>query len=73
MKFPLDHDAPEDLSYLSEYLGHDVMPLHKVLATDASDEGVLRLAPATETIFSTWQPASITSDHSRDPAPDASG
>jgi len=43
VKFLLDHDVPEDLSYLLEQLGHDVMLLRKVLATDASDEAALRL------------------------------
>ena len=43
MKFLLDHDVPEDLSYLLEQLGHDVTLLRKALPEDASDEGVLQL------------------------------
>jgi len=44
VKFLLDHDVLEDLIYLLEQLGHGVMLLRKVLATDASDEAVLRFA-----------------------------
>ena len=31
MKFLLDHDVPDDLSYLLEQLGHDVTLLRKAL------------------------------------------
>ena len=44
MKFLLDHDVPEDLSYLLEQLGHDVTLLRKALPEDASDESVLQFA-----------------------------
>ena len=44
MKFLLDHDVPEDLSYILEQLGHDVTFLRHVLPPDASDEAVLRFA-----------------------------
>jgi len=44
VKFLLDHDVPEDLSYLLEQLGHDVILLRKALAEQASDEVVLRFA-----------------------------
>ena len=44
MKFLLDHDFPDDLSYLLEQLGHDVMLLRKALPGDSSDESVLRFA-----------------------------
>jgi predicted nuclease of predicted toxin-antitoxin system len=44
VKFLLDHDVPVDLSYLLEQLGHDVTLLREVLATDSSDEAVLRFA-----------------------------
>jgi predicted nuclease of predicted toxin-antitoxin system len=44
VKFLLDHDVPEDLSYLLEQLGHDVALLRKVLPSDASDQAVLRFA-----------------------------
>ena len=40
----LDHDVPDDLSYLLEQLGHDVTLLRKVLPGDASDEAVLQFA-----------------------------
>jgi len=44
VKFLLDQDVPEDLSYLLEQLGHDVTLLRKALRPDASDEAVLRFA-----------------------------
>ena len=44
MKFLLDHDVPDDLSYLLEQLGHDVTLLRKALPGDFSDEAVLRFA-----------------------------
>jgi predicted nuclease of predicted toxin-antitoxin system len=44
VKFLLDHDVPDDLSYLLEQLGHSVTLLRKVLPGDSSDESVLRFA-----------------------------
>ncbi len=44
MKFLLDHDVPDDLSYFLEQLGHDVTLLRKVIPGDSSDEEVLRFA-----------------------------
>ena len=44
MKFLLDHDVPDDLSYLLEQLGHDVTLLRKALPGDPSDEAVLQFA-----------------------------
>ena len=44
MKFLLDHDVPDDLSYLLEQLGHDVTLLRKALPGDSSDETVLQFA-----------------------------
>ena len=44
MKFLLDHDVPEELSYLLQQLGHDVLLLRKFLPEDVSDESVLRFA-----------------------------
>ena len=44
MKFLLDHDVPDDLSYLVEQLGHNVMLLRKALPGDSSDETVLQFA-----------------------------
>lgn len=44
MKFLLDQDVPEDLSYLLVQLGHNVRLLRKVLQEDASDESVLQFA-----------------------------
>ena len=44
MKFLLDHDVPEDLSYLLQELDHDITLLRKVLPANASDEAVLQFA-----------------------------
>ena len=44
MRFLLDHDVPEDLSYLLEQLGHDVTLLRKALPEDVSDEALLQFA-----------------------------
>ena len=44
MKFLLDHDVPDDLSYLLEQLGHEVTLLRKALSGDSSDEAILRFA-----------------------------
>lgn len=44
MKFLLDHDVPDDLSYLLEQLGHEVVLLRKALPEESSDEAVLRFA-----------------------------
>ncbi len=44
MKFLLDHDVPDDLSYLLKRLGHDVTLLREALPGDSSDEAVLRFA-----------------------------
>ena len=40
----LDHDVPDDLSYLLEQLGHHVTLLRKALPGDSSDEAVLQFA-----------------------------
>ena len=44
MKFLLDHDVPDDLSYLLEQLGHDVTLLRNALPRDSSDEAVFQFA-----------------------------
>jgi predicted nuclease of predicted toxin-antitoxin system len=44
VKFLLDHDVPDDLSYLLEQLGHEVILLRKAIPGDSSDEAVLRFA-----------------------------
>ena len=44
MKFLLDHDVPDDLSYLPEQLGHDVTLLRKALPDDSPDEAVFQFA-----------------------------
>ena len=40
----LDHDVPDDLSYLLEQLGHEVTLLRKALPGNSSDEAVLQFA-----------------------------
>jgi predicted nuclease of predicted toxin-antitoxin system len=44
VKFLLDHDVPDDLSYVLDQLGHDVTLLRKALPGDSSDEAVRRFA-----------------------------
>jgi predicted nuclease of predicted toxin-antitoxin system len=44
VKFLLDHDVPDDLSYLLRQLGHDVTLLRTALPHDSSDEAVFRFA-----------------------------
>lgn len=44
MKFLLDHDVPEDLSYLLGQLRHEVILLRKAPPADAGDEAVLQFA-----------------------------
>jgi predicted nuclease of predicted toxin-antitoxin system len=44
VKFLLDHDVPDDVSYLLEQLGHDVTLLRTALPGDSSDEAVLQFA-----------------------------
>jgi predicted nuclease of predicted toxin-antitoxin system len=44
VKFLLDHDVPDDLSYLLDQLGHDVTLLRNALPGDSSDEAVLQFA-----------------------------
>jgi predicted nuclease of predicted toxin-antitoxin system len=44
VKFLLDHDVPDDLSYLLQELAHEVIFLRKVLPEDAADESVLQFA-----------------------------
>ena len=44
MRFLLDHDVPEDLSYLLKQLGHDITVLRQVLRDESSDEAILEFA-----------------------------
>ena len=53
MKFLLDHDVPDDLSYLLEQLGHDVTLLRRILPVDSPDDAVLALACETGCILLT--------------------
>ena len=53
MKFLLDHDVPDDLSYLLKELGHQVSLLRQVLPHDASDAGVLQCAHENDCLLVT--------------------
>lgn len=53
MKFLLDHDVPDDLSYLLEELSHEVTLLRNVLPEDASDESVLQFAHDSDCVLLT--------------------
>lgn len=44
MKFLLDHDVPEDLTYLLQELGHEILLLRDVLQQEAADPLVLQFA-----------------------------
>ena len=44
MNFLLDHDVPDELSYLLEHLGHQVDRLRDVLPRKASDAAALEYA-----------------------------
>jgi predicted nuclease of predicted toxin-antitoxin system len=44
VKFLFDHDVPEDLTYLLQELGHDVVHLRDVLQQEAADSIVLQFA-----------------------------
>jgi len=53
VKFLLDHDVPDDLSYLLEQLGHEVTLLRKALPGDSSDEAILQFAYAADCVLLT--------------------
>jgi predicted nuclease of predicted toxin-antitoxin system len=44
VKFLLDHDVPEDLTYLLRELEHEVVRLRDVLPPDVTDAAVLQFA-----------------------------
>ena len=44
MRFLLDHDVPEDLTYLLQELGHEVLRLRDVLQQEADDLVVFQFA-----------------------------
>ena len=44
MKFLLDHDVPDDLSFLLIQLGHEVTLLRQALPADSPDDAVLGFA-----------------------------
>jgi len=54
MKFLLDQDVPQDLSYLLVQLGHNVTLLRKVLPEDTSDERVLQFAHDQDCLLLTY-------------------
>jgi predicted nuclease of predicted toxin-antitoxin system len=53
VKFLLDHDVPEDLSYLLRELGHEVLRLRDVLPSEASDPTVLKFAQEHDSLVVT--------------------
>jgi predicted nuclease of predicted toxin-antitoxin system len=53
VKFLLDHDVPDDLSYLLEELAYEVRLLRRVLPEDASDESVLQFAHDNDCVLLT--------------------
>ena len=53
MKFLLDHDVPEDLSYLLKELGHEVSLLREVLPSEATDLTVLQSAYRQDSLLVT--------------------
>jgi predicted nuclease of predicted toxin-antitoxin system len=44
VKFLLDHDVPQELTYLLHELGHDVLRLRDVLSQETADPVVLQFA-----------------------------
>jgi hypothetical protein len=48
VKFLLDHDVPNDLTYLLEELGHEVTLVRKVIPEDSSDVVIRRRTRAAE-------------------------
>lgn len=61
MKFLLDHEVPEDLIYLLQELGHDVVRLRDVLPQEASDAAVLHFAHEHRCLFVTCNPTTSSS------------
>ena len=53
MKFLLDQDVPDDLSYLLRELGHDVLLLRDVMSADAPDLAVLQFASDNQAVLLT--------------------
>ena len=53
MKFLLDNDVPEDLSYLLKQLEHEVALVRTALPESASDESVLQLAHESDCVLLT--------------------
>jgi predicted nuclease of predicted toxin-antitoxin system len=53
VKFLLDHDVPDSLSYLLRELGHDVSLLREVIPTDAQDSTVLQFANDNQAVLVT--------------------
>jgi predicted nuclease of predicted toxin-antitoxin system len=53
VRFLLDHDVPDDLSYLLEQLGHNVTLLRNVLPGDSTDEAVLQFANESDCVLLT--------------------
>lgn len=53
MKFLLDQDVPEDLTYLLRELDHEVLRLRDVLPVEAGDSAVLKFADEHDCLLMT--------------------
>jgi predicted nuclease of predicted toxin-antitoxin system len=53
VKFLLDQDVPEDLTYLLRELDHKVVRLREVLSPDAADPAVLQFAHENDCVLMT--------------------
>jgi predicted nuclease of predicted toxin-antitoxin system len=53
VRFLLDHDVPEDLTYLLQELQHEVIRLRDVLASEATDLAVLQFAYEHDSLLMT--------------------
>lgn len=57
MKFLLDPDVPEDLTYLLRQLDRDVTLVREAISEDASDEAVLQFANERGCVLLNLQPS----------------
>jgi predicted nuclease of predicted toxin-antitoxin system len=53
VKFLLDQDVPEDLTYLLRELDHEVVRLREVLSREAADHAVLQFAHENDCVLMT--------------------
>jgi hypothetical protein len=60
VKFLLDHDVPDDLTYLLQQLGHEVSRLRDVLQQEVEDLVVFQFAQEPGCLLSDTRPRSKT-------------